>query len=223
MALALFDLDHTLVSTDTPTLWFDFLIERELLDPAQIRPQIARFTADYNAGTLDYADYIRFELQNLAGFEMNELLALRETFRCERLRGYISQKARDLLQKHREQGDTLVIITATNAFIAEAAAHELGVPHLLATEGQITGQSFTGEPLGILCFREGKIAKLQEWLDGREENLDGSYFYSDSRNDIPLLEAATHPVAVNPDETLAALAAQRGWPVLDLAVRSAAE
>lgn len=222
MALALFDLDHTLVSTDTPTLWFEFLIDRQLVDERVIRPQIAHFTRDYRAGTLDYADYMRFELENLASFDMPTLLSLREAFRQECIRPQISQRARDLLQEHRDQGDTLVIITATNHFVAEASSIELGVEHLLATEGEIVDGRFTGRPVGTLCFKEGKIAKLNAWLATREESLQDSNFYSDSRNDVPLLEAATRAVAVNPDSTLAAIAAERGWPVLDLAVRSAA-
>lgn len=223
MALALFDLDHTLVSADTPTLWFNYLIDRGLAEARVIEPKIQRFTADYRAGTLDYEAYMRFELENLADFDMPTLRALREDFRAERIRPQISQKARDLLQKHRDQGDTLTIITATNYFVAEASSIELGVDNLLATEGEIQHGRYTGRPSGTLCFKEGKIAKLREWLANREESLEDSDFYSDSRNDVPLLEAATRAFAVNPDPTLAAIAAERGWPVLDLAVRSAAE
>ncbi|MCB1756837.1 MAG: HAD family hydrolase [Gammaproteobacteria bacterium] len=216
MPLALFDLDHTLVNADTPSLWLEYLIGKALLPARETREKIAAFARDYSAGTLDYPSYLRFELEPLRDHAPDDLLAWRETYQTEMLRPHISQSARDLLQKHRDAGDTLAIITATSRFIAEASARELDVEHLIATDVESIDGRFTGDYTGQECFQAGKIKKLQEWLAGSDHSLDGSWFYSDSINDLPLLEAIRNPVAVNADARLADIAAARGWPTLDL-------
>lgn len=216
MTLALFDLDHTLVQADTPRLWFSYLIEKGVLPRLETTKKAVKFTEDYRTGTLNYPEYMHFELAPLRDNSLNELKAWRDDFQANHLRPNISKKARALLDRHRKAGDTLVIITATNRFVAECAAIELDIQHLIATDPEFINERFTGEFIGTPCFREGKIGKLDEWLSINDHNKDDACFYSDSINDLPLLEQVMHPITVNADEALKSIALKRNWPILDL-------
>ena len=216
MKLALFDLDHTLLDGDSDDLWFRFLAERGAVDAARFGAERAQFIADYDAGRLNVPAFYAFVLRPLAEHDMPTLNAWRRQFLAECIRPRITATARALLAGHRNSGHVLAIITATNRFVAEPIAAELDVPHLLATEPERNAQRFTGRVLGVPCFREGKLKHLHAWL--QRENLvpAESWCYSDSHNDLVLLESVSHPVAVNPDSRLAQHAAQRRWPVMHI-------
>lgn len=216
MTLALFDLDHTLVQADTPQLWFSYLINKGVLPRSETTHKANQFTEDYRTGSLNYPEYMRFELAALRDNTLVELKLWRDDFQIQQLRPNISHKARALLDKHRKAGDTLVLITASNRFIAECAAAELNIQHLIATEPVLVNERFSGEFQGTPCFREGKIRKLEQWLSTSGFSKDGAWFYSDSINDLPLLEQVTQAVTVNPDEALKLIALERHWPILDL-------
>ena len=216
MQLALFDLDHTLLDGDSDSLWFRFLTEQGAVDADRLAEERARHSRDYHAGRLDVEAYYNLTLKPLADHAPEQLQQWRERFVRERIVHRIAADARTLLEQHRAAGHTLAIVTATNRFITEPIARELEVPHLLATEAESDGGRFTGRVAGIPCFREGKLIHLREWL--YEENIAPveTWFYSDSHNDLPLLEHVQHPVAVNPDPVLSEIAKQRNWPVMQL-------
>lgn len=222
MALALFDLDNTLLDADSDFLWGEFLSAIGAVDHAVHQAANARFYREYLEGRLDYHEYLRFGLGVLAAHDPTALRDWRTRFVVERVRPQITAGARALLERHRARGDTLAIVTATNAFITEPIAVELGVPHLIATEPELDARGrFTGESIGVPSFREGKVTRVLQWLaespdSGGATALADAWFYSDSHNDLPLLERVGRPVAVNPDPELARLAHQRGWPTLVL-------
>lgn len=212
MKLALFDLDHTLLDGDSDALWGRFLVAEGVVDETEYRREGARYRAEYRAGRLDIHEFMEFGLRPLKLHPRARLEAWRERFVDEYVRPRITSAARELLARHRGLGHTLAIITATNRFISTPIAAELGVPHLIATEPEEVAGRYTGGVAGAPCFREGKVSKLEAWLAGSVP--EETWFYSDSHNDLPLLTRVQHPVAVNPDEMLAAVAAERGWPVL---------
>ncbi|HEX6550833.1 MAG TPA: HAD family hydrolase [Gammaproteobacteria bacterium] len=216
MQLALFDLDHTLLDGDSDSLWFRFLTGQGAVDADRLAEERARHSRDYHAGRLDVEAYYNLTLKPLADHVPEQLQQWRERFVRECILRRIAADARTLLEQHRAAGHTLAIVTATNRFITEPIARELGVAHLLATEAECEGGRFTGRVAGIPCFREGKLSHLREWL--YEENIapTETWFYSDSHNDLPLLEYVQHPVAVNPDPVLSEIAKQRNWPVMQL-------
>jgi HAD superfamily hydrolase (TIGR01490 family) len=216
MALALFDLDNTLLDGDSDFLWGCFLAERGIVDGESYQAQNQRFYDQYLAGSLDIREFLRFQLKPLASHPRCQLEAWREHYLHEKIDPILLPKARDLLQQHREHGDRLVIITATNRFITAPIAQRYGVTDLLATEPEIIDGEYTGEVTGTPCFRDGKVIRLAEWLVRHREQLDGSYFYSDSHNDLPLLERVEHPVAVDPDDRLRAHATRHHWPIISL-------
>lgn len=217
MTLALFDLDNTLLAGDSDHAWGDFLVSRGHVDAEAYRQANDRFYADYRDGTLDIRAFCEFVFAVLARHDQATLAGWHRDFMAECVEPLLLPKAFDLLAKHRELGHTLVIITATNRFVTAPIAARLGVEHLIATEPeQGPDGRYTGRLAGTACFQGGKITRLQEWLRPRGETLDGAWFYSDSRNDLPLLEAVAHPVAVDADPTLAATAAARGWPLISL-------
>ncbi|WP_455384727.1 histidinol-phosphatase, partial [Acidihalobacter prosperus] len=216
MGLALFDLDHTLLSGDSDYEWGRFLADIGAVEPVSYARTNERFHADYLAGRLDIHAFSRFSFAPLAANTLETLLAWREQYLEERIRPLIGEAAQALVRQHREAGDTLMIITATNSFVTRPIADIFGVENLIATEPKREGERFVAEIEGIPAFQEGKVKRLQAWLENNPE-LDGErWFYSDSRNDVPLLERVDHPVAVDPDETLAQIAAERGWPVISL-------
>ena len=217
MTLALFDLDNTLIAGDSDHAWGQFLVDRGVVDADAYQRANDQFYQDYRAGTLDIVAYSEFVFAVLARNDEATLLAWREAFIQERIEQMLLPKAFDLLQYHRGKGHTLVIITATNRFVTELIAQRLGVDHLIATEPERDGSGhFTGKLAGVPCFQAGKITRLHAWLDEHQANLEGAWFYSDSRNDLPLLEAVTHPVVVDADPVLVKIAEERGWPALSL-------
>lgn len=216
MPLAIFDLDNTLLTNDSDYLWGQFLVDQQIVDPKQYEEKNRQFFEDYEHGTLDYDQYLRFALEPLTLFPTDQLNAWRQQFVEQRIKPIVAPGAPALIQQHRDLGDTLMIISATNLFITQPIADLLGIPFILATEPEVKDGQYTGNYLGIPTFQQGKVSALQEWLKTHQQSLIGSTFYSDSHNDLPLLEQVDHPVAVNPDETLERVAVERRWPVLDL-------
>jgi len=216
LTLALFDLDNTLLAGDSDHAWGEFLVDEGLVDGDEYRRANDRFYQEYLNGELDIYDYQRFVLTPLARHDMEELLAWRTRFIEKKIRPMLQERARNLVEKHRQQGHTLVIITATNRFITEPIAGLMGIEHLIATEPEIVNGRFTGDVAGVPSFQEGKVTRLQQWLEQHGHNLDGAWFYSDSHNDLPLLQAVSNPVAVDPDPVLEQHAREAGWPVMSL-------
>jgi HAD superfamily hydrolase (TIGR01490 family) len=216
LALAIFDLDNTLLSGDSDYLWGVFLAEQGVVDATYYERENERFYREYREGTLDIFEFLRFSLRPLRDNDPVRMEKLRERFLAEKIDPIILPAGRALIEQHRAAGDTLLIITATNAFVTAPIARRLGVEHLIATEPEMLEGYYTGEISGVPSYREGKVKRLDEWLRQHDQGLAGSSFYSDSHNDIPLLEEVEHPVAVDPDEPLAAYAAARGWPIISL-------
>jgi HAD superfamily hydrolase (TIGR01490 family) len=216
MHLALFDLDHTLLTGDSDVLWCEFLVEHGLLD-ASFRERNAEMERQYAAGTVSPEAFCSFFASTLAGRGPAFWAPWRTQFLERVIRPRIPADARRLLQRHREAGDTLVLTTATHRVITELTAVELGLEHLIATEVELVDGVYTGRTQGVLNMRGGKVERLQAWLPlhgGPSEALGRASFYSDSINDLPLLSAVGQPVAVDPDHRLEAAARDRGWPVL---------
>lgn len=219
MTLGLFDLDNTLLAGDSDYEWGQFLVDRGVLPREEYEAQNAAFFGQYKAGTLDIHEYLGFALRPLAEHAPQDLARWREEFMRARILPMITPAARALVRRHLAAGELCAIVTATNSFVTAPIAREFGVPHLIATEPETAGGRFTGRVAGTPCFREGKIRRVDEWLAGlgrRLEDFAESRFYSDSHNDLPLLERVRRPVAVDPDPQLAAEAARRGWPVMSL-------
>ncbi len=214
--LAIFDLDNTLLAGDSDYLWGKFLAERGVVDPEYYEKENQRFYEEYTSGELDIFEFLAFSLKPLSEHSPAALAELHHDFMAKCIRPIITPAARQLLAQHRDKGDVMLIITATNRFITAPIAEELAVPHLLATEPELVSGRYTGRVEGVPCFREGKVERLQQWLKQTGYNLAESWFYSDSHNDLPLLDMVTHPVAVDPDETLADHAAAKGWPIISL-------
>ena len=221
MRLALFDLDHTLLDGDSDSLWGRFLVREGAVDAEEYRREGARYMAEYRAGKLDIHEFLAFGLRPLKDNTPERLESWRKRFMQECVLPRIPAASRALLQRHRDQGHELVIITATNSFVTAPIARELGVDALIGTEPERDGVRFTGRVAGLPCFREGKVQKLEAWLAERGARPEESWFYSDSHNDLPLLQRVQHPVAVNPDEVLARTAADRGWQVMTLRLDAA--
>jgi len=219
MNLALFDLDNTLLAGDSDFEWAQYLIGRGVLDREVHEARNLEFYEQYKAGTLDIHAFLDFQLAPLARHPRAELDAWHREFLATRIRPQIGAAARALVEKHRAAGDLLAIVTATNSFVTGPIAREFGIPHLIATIPAQENGRFTGKPRGLPSFREGKITRVDAWLESLGLWLGGfeqSWFYSDSHNDLPLLEKVTHPVAVDADEKLARVAAARGWSQISL-------
>jgi HAD superfamily hydrolase (TIGR01490 family) len=216
MRLAIFDLDHTLLAGDSDHLWGEFMIERGLVERDRHKRQNDQFYADYKAGTLDIAAYMHFALEPLVRLGPERLLPLRERFVAEVIDPIIAPAAPALLERHRIQGDVLLIITATNRFVTEPIAQLLGVDDLLATDPEQVGGRYTGAITGIPCYREGKVKRLEQWLKAQDQRFGHITFYSDSHNDLPLLRHVHAPFAVDPDDELRAEARRQGWPIITL-------
>ena len=216
MTLAIFDLDNTLIAGDSDHLWGDFLVERGIVDGTLYKQTNDQFYEDYKLGRLDILAYLRFSLAVLARHDVSQLQAWHAEFMAEKIAPLLLPKAFDLLEQHRAQGHFLLIITATNDFVTGPIARHLQVDDLIATRAELRNGRYTGDVDGTPCYREGKVVRLQEWLRGSHENLDGSWFYSDSHTDLPLLEAVTNPVVVDADPVLADTARRRGWKEITL-------
>lgn len=217
MSLAIFDLDNTLLRGDSDHAWGEFLVERQAVDLVRFKADNDRYYQAYVDGTLDIFEFLeQHQLRPLAQYDRARLEDWRREFMPAKILPMILPAARALVERHRRRGDTLLIITATNSFITAPIAREFGIEHLLATEPEEIDGRFTGKVQGTPCYREGKLERLNAWLTRHHGTLDDSWFYSDSHNDLPLLGAVTHPVAVNPDAVLARHAQDHGWPVLQL-------
>ena len=216
MALALFDLDNTLLGGDSDYLWGQFLIELGVVDANAHERENLRFYEDYKNGTLDIDAFLTFQLAPLAQYPRATLDKWHQQFVAEKIEAIMLDKAKRLIQQHCDNDDTPLIITATNRFVTEPIAHAFGIDTLIATEPEEIGGEFTGRYVGTPCFREGKVQRLKEWLAKNQHSLENSHFYSDSHNDIPLLEMVDHPVAVDADEKLNHHAETRGWQSISL-------
>ncbi|WP_044871072.1 HAD family hydrolase [Pseudomonas sp. LFM046] len=216
MRLALFDLDNTLLAGDSDHAWGDYLCERGILDGIAYKARNDEFYQDYLAGRLNIRDYLNFSLEILGRTEMAQLDQWHREFMRDCIEPIILPKGEALLAEHRAAGDKLLIITATNRFVTAPIVARLGVETLLATECEMADGRYTGRTTDVPCFREGKVTRLARWLDETGHSLEDSSFYSDSMNDLPLLEQVTRPVAVDPDPNLRAEAEKRSWPVISL-------
>jgi len=216
LTLAIFDLDNTLLAGDSDHAWGEFLVEEGIVDAEAYRKANDRFYQEYLNGELDILNYLGFALAPLAIHSMDELLEWRAKFMDKKVRPMLQAKASELLDSHRERGHILMIITATNRFVTELIADVLGIEHLIATEPEMINGRYTGGIAGIPSFQEGKVARLNDWLATTGESLDGAWFYSDSHNDVPLLEIVDNPVAVDPDPKLEEFAKNKGWGVMTL-------
>ena len=219
MNLVLFDLDNTLLAGDSDYEWGQFLIAKGAVDGPHYEAKNKAFYEDYKAGRLDIYAFLAFALRPLATHPRAQLDAWRTEYIATRIKPMITQAARDLVKRHLDEADLVAVITATNSFVTGPIAQEFGIPHLIATDPEEIDGHFTGEVAGTPCFREGKVTRLEHFLEAHGtqlENLSSSWFYSDSHNDLPLLEKVQHPVAVDPDPTLLSCAQEKGWPVISL-------
>ncbi len=219
-ALALFDLDGTLLPKDSDHAFGEFLVQRGWASGDAFRRANDRFYADYLEGRLDMAAYVDFATAAWRGRAPAEQQAVLEAFVDEVVRPMLLPAATELVERHRDAGERLALVTATNEFVTRPIAALFGIPTLIATELERDAAGrVTGAIAGVPSFREGKIRRVEDWLAGLGTSLTAaprSFFYSDSTNDLPLLEAVSHPVATNPGEGLAREAARRGWPVIQL-------
>lgn len=218
--LALFDLDNTLLPLDSDNEWGRYMVRRGVVDAASYEARNEEFFQQYQTGTLDPTQYLEFVLGTLAQFSREELDALHRDFMRDVIDAAILPQAQALLQAHRDAGDLIAIVTATNGFVTTPIARALDVQHLLAAKPEYaTDGRLTGALVGVPTYGAGKVTHARAWLAdmGKSiEDFDRSYFYSDSHNDLPLLSIVTHPVAVNPNTPLTAYAKARGWPILKL-------
>lgn len=219
MDLALFDLDNTLIAGDSDFEWAQFLIGKGILDRALYEARNIEFYEQYKAGTLDIDVFLDFQLQPLSRFPRAELDTWQREFLSRHIVPLIGTKARALVREHLDGGALCAIVTATNSFVTGPIVREFGIAHLIATiPAQDNGQ-FTGQPRGIPSFREGKIVRVEAWLEALGlwwSSFDRSWFYSDSQNDLPLLSKVSNPVVVDPDATLRAHAEAAAWPIMSL-------
>ncbi len=217
MNLALFDLDNTLLAGDSDFEWAQFLIEQGVLDREVYEARNQDFYDQYKAGTLDILAFLDFQLKPLSRHPRAVLDGWHREFMARKITPMIRDSARALVARHHD--DLRVVITATNSFVTAPIVREFGIEHLIATEPEQRAGEFTGNVFGVPCFREGKVRRLEDWLAAQGRPLASfreSWFYSDSHNDLPLMERVTNPVAVDPDETLRAHATRCGWPIISL-------
>ena len=218
--LALFDLDHTLLPLDSDYQWAVFMAKSGRAgDPAEALRRNEELMDRYNASELTAEQAAEFMLGLLAAHPPHLLAAWHEEFMQQVIRPAMTQRALELVQQHLAAGDLCAVVTATNSFVTAPIARAFGVPTLIATEPEFIAGRYTGKILGIPSFKHGKVVRVNQWLAGQHQRLDDfdeSYFYSDSINDLPLLEVVTHPVVTNPSASLLAVAQQRDWPVLNL-------
>ncbi len=216
MALAIFDLDNTLLGGDSDYLWSEFLVENNYVDGENHQKMNEFFYQQYLAGTMDIFEFSAFQLKPLADNNIEVLYRWREAYLEQQIAPIILPAAKALIAKHQQAGDTLLILTATNDFITAPIAEQLGVPNLIATEAEMINGQYTGKVAGTPSYQQGKVTRLNDWLSQQKMSLKGSYFYSDSHNDLPLLKLVDHPIAVDPDDTLRQFAQQQGWKVISL-------
>ena len=219
MQLALFDLDHTLLPIDSDYEWGQFLVRIGAVDAQMFARENERFFRQYQDGSLDIHAYAAFAFDPLVRNDAATLAGWHARFMDEVIRPQIRPAARALVARHRDAGALTALVTATNDFVTAPIAREFGIEHLIATRAEHDGRGYTGRIAGTPAFREGKVARTDAWLAERGlgwNQFDASHFYSDSANDIPLMERVSSPVATNPDARLRAHAQARGWPVIEL-------
>ena len=216
MSLSIFDLDNTLLSGDSDYGWGQFLVRKKLVDKASYEAGNEMFFEQYKQGTLDIHEYSAFSFKPLSERSMEELRILHDEFMLEVIRPMMGDKAKSLVKQHQQQGHTLMVITATNSFITRPIAEAFGIDNLLATDPKIVNGRYTTVIEGIPCFHDGKVRRLENWLAQNKVSLAGSCFYSDSFNDLPLMEKVEIAIAVDPDDKLAVVARQRGWQIISL-------
>lgn len=217
--LALFDLDNTLLAGDSDYNWSLFLIEEGLLDAKEHHDRNEQFYQDYKNGHLDIYKFLEFQLKPLSQYPRAFLDELHQKYMQRIIRPMMTEKAQDLVNRHKAQNDLCVVITATNSFVTRPIATAYGVDHLIGTDPEEVDGEFTGGVAGVPSFQEGKVTRLNQWLTARGQKLSDfaqSYFYSDSHNDLPLLKLVSHPVAVDADVSLHDYARQQGWPQISL-------
>ena len=219
MHLALFDLDNTLLAGDSDYEWTQHLVSKGVLDRDTFERKNTEFFEQYKAGTLNIHEFLDFQIQSLANNPRASLDAWHAEFMATCIRPIISRQSRTLVQRHLDNGDLCAIVTATNSFVTGPIAREFGIPHLIATVPAQQGGQFTGKPRGTPAFREGKVSRVEEWLETMGlwwGSFERSWFYSDSLNDLPLLSQVSDPIAVDPDITLRTHAERAGWTILNL-------
>jgi HAD superfamily hydrolase (TIGR01490 family) len=216
MDLAIFDLDNTLLAGDSDYLWGQFLGENGYVDAEAHKKENNRYYDDYLKGVLDINAFLEFQFRPLAENDMNTILEWREHYLEEKIRPVVLPKALKLIEDHRNMGHKLLVITATNSFITTPIAQLFDIDDLIASEPEINNGQYTGKLSGTPSFAEGKVFRYEQWLQESNFEAATSWFYSDSHNDIPLLNMVTHPIAVDPDDVLKAEAEKRGWPVMSL-------
>lgn len=219
MNLALFDLDNTLLAGDSDYNWSSFLIEEGLLDAKTHHERNEQFYLDYKNGDLDIYKFLEFQLKPLSQYPRAFLDELHKKYMQRTIKPMMTAKAQALVDQHKAQGDLCLVITATNSFVTRPIANAYGIEHLIGTDPEEADGEFTGGVAGVPSFQEGKVTRLNQWLESRGQQLSDfpvSYFYSDSHNDLPLMKLVTHPVAVDADVTLRAYAEQQGWPQISL-------
>ncbi len=219
MNLALFDLDNTILAGDSDYNWSRFLIQEGYLDGAIHAEKNEKFYADYKAGTLDIYAFVEFQFKPLARNPRTVLNQLLKKYVEEVIKPMITEKARALVKRHQDEGDLIIVITATNSFITKPIAELFGIENLIGTDPEEKEGEFTGKVSGLPSFKEGKVTRLEAWLKGKNLSLasfEKSYFYSDSHNDLPFMQKVTHPVAVDSDDVLSEYAKSKGWPQISL-------
>jgi HAD superfamily hydrolase (TIGR01490 family) len=215
MSLAIFDLDNTLIGGDSDFLWGEFIGEEGIVDASAYRKKNEYFYQQYDLGILDIYAWLEFCLEPLTRYSMKELQEFHHRFMIHKIEPILLEKAQNCINQHKERGDTVLVMTASTSFVTAPIVKKYGINHLLATEPEIKEGRYTGGVSGIPCFQAGKIDKLMPWLQKNEETLTGSTFYSDSHNDLPLLELVDNPVAVNADKILTKIAEKKGWEILN--------
>lgn len=216
MALTIFDLDNTLLGGDSDFLWGRYLCENGIVDENAYRRANEHYYQQYLEGSLDIYEFLEFVFKPLASHDMKTLHQWRAAYLEQKIKPIMLPAAQALVESHRSQGDTLLIITATNSFLTSPIAEMLGIDNLIATDPEMLNGRFTGRVAGKPSFQHGKVDRLRTWLKDQDDELEDSTFYSDSHNDLPLLELVDTPVAVDPDPKLQAVAEQRGWNILSL-------
>jgi len=216
MSLAIFDLDNTLIGGDSDYLWGEFLCDEGLIsDRHTFEKMNEYFYNQYELGLLDIYAWAEFSFKILTQYSIKELEVLRHNFMLQKIEPILLDKAQDCINNHKENGDTVLVITASNTFVTSPIVQRYGIENLLATRPEIKSGRYTGKVSGIPCFQSGKIDNLMPWMAKNSETLEGSSFYSDSHNDLPLLELVDHPVAINADKILTSEAKKKGWSNLD--------
>lgn len=216
MSLAIFDLDNTLIGGDSDYLWGEFLCDEGIISDRQsFEKKNDYFYQQYELGSLDIYAWAEFSFEILSHYSINELEAFHVKFMAQKIEPIFLEKAQDCIISHKKNGDTVLVITASNTFVTAPIVKRYGINHLIATEPEIVSGRYTGKVSGIPCFKSGKIENLMPWLERNGESLKDSTFYSDSHNDLPLLELVDNPVAVNADKILAKIAQTNGWDILN--------